>query len=680
VNPFYTESPLPLELPPFDRIRHEHFRPAFERGMAEHLAEVEEIANAPEPPTFENTLAALERSGRLLHRARIVFANLIGAHTNDELEALRTEMAPKFSAHGDAIRLDSKLFARIEHIHDELDELDLDAEQRYLVERYHTTFVRAGARLEKDDKEHLKAMNSELAELGARFAQNVLAEVNASAVLVETREELDGLSESEIQAAADAAAERDLEGEYLLPLKNTTSQPPLASLRNRELRRLIFETSLARGSSGGKYDNRGIVSRMLRLRAERARLLGYENHAAYVLEDQTALTTDAVNERLAELTPPAVANARREADALQQMIRDEGEDFELAAWDWAYYSEKVRRSRYAFDEAELRPYLEMWRVLEEGVFFSANRLFGLTFHERDDLPTYHPDVRIWEVHDADGEVLALFLADLYARPSKRGGAWMNSYVRQSRLLGQRPVIANHLNVPKPPAGEPTLLTFDEVTTLFHEFGHALHGLLSDVTYPFFSGTAVPRDFVEFPSQVNEMWATWPEVLERFAVHYQTGEPMPQELVEKVLAMRKFNQGYATSEYLEASLVDQAVHQLAPEDVPDADGIMAFETEALRAAGAHLELVPPRYRMTYFSHIFSNYSAGYYAYIWAEVLDADAVEWFAEHGGLARASGDHYRQTVLSKGGSVESMALYRAFRGRDPRVEPLLERRGLKAS
>jgi peptidyl-dipeptidase Dcp len=603
----------------------------------------------------------------------------VSAHTNDELEALQTELSPRLAAHADEILLDPELFARVDRIHGELDQLDLNPEQRRLVERTHTRFVRAGARLSDPDKNRLKEMNAELAELRTRFSQNVLNEVNASAVVVDSSAELAGLTDAEVQTAADAAAERGLDGKYVLPLSNTTGQPLLASLENRALRRRIMEMSQARGSQGGEYDNREVVSRVVRLRAERAALLGYENHADYVLEDQTALTTEAVNERLAELTPAAVANARREARALEEMIDSEGEDFDLEAWDWAYYTEKLRRAEYSFDESELRPYFEIWRVLEDGVFFAANRLFGLTFHERADLPTYHPDVRVYEVHDADGELLALFLADFYARPSKRGGAWMSSYVRQSHLLGEKPVIANHLNVPKPPEGEPTLLTFDEVNTMFHEFGHALHGFFSDVTYPFFSGTAVPRDFVEFPSQVNEMWVTRPEVLESYAVHHETGEAMPADLLEKVLAMETFNQGFSTTEYLAASLVDQALHQLGPGEGPDADGVMALEADALRAAGAYLDEVPPRYRVTYFRHIFSGYDAGYYSYIWAEVLDADAVEWFEENEGLSRENGDHYRDTLLSRGGSVDAMELYRAFRGRDARVEPLLERRGLVA-
>lgn len=679
VNPFFSESGLPLGMPAFDRIENEHFAPAFERGMVEEIAEVEAIAAASEPPTFANVFVELERSGRLLRRVQSTFNNLTSANTNDTLEALRTEYAPKLSAHRDRIRLNAALFARIEDVYDRRDELDLDAEGRRLVERYRTDYVRAGAMLSEVDKERLRGMNVELAELSTKFTQNVLAEVNAMAVVVDSIEQLAGLSEAEIAAAARRAEERGLPGQYVLPLLNTSGQPVLTSLENRGARRRVHEASLSRGSRGGNFDNRSIVSRVMRLRAERAQLLGYPNHAAWVLADETALTPEAVNERLVELTGPAARNAGREAARLQAMIDAEGGDFELEPWDWAYYSEKLRRADYAFDESELRPYFEMGTVLERGVFLAATRLYGITFHERTDLPTYHPDVRVFEVHDTDGELLALFLADYYARLSKRGGAWASAYVSQSHLLGEKPVIANHVNVPKPNEGDPTLLTFDEVTTMFHEFGHALHAMFSDVTYPRFSGTSVPRDFVEFPSQVNEMWATWPEVVEGYAVHYETGAPMPRALVEKVLAIETFNQGFATTEYLASSLVDQALHQLAPEDVPDADGLMAFEAEVLRVAGAGLEAVPPRYHVTYFSHIFGGYAAGYYSYIWAEVLDADAAEWFEENGGLRRENGDHFRRTLLSRGGSVDQMELYRDFRGRDPRVEPLLERRGLVA-
>ena len=677
-NPFFAESSLPFALPPFDQIDDAHYRPAFERGMADQLVEIEAIANTADTPTFENTVVQMERSGRLLTRVANVFFGLTSADTNDVLDAIEAEIAPTLSAHNDQILLNDTLFARVKTLYDERDGLDLDAEARRLVEEYYTDFVRAGAQVSAAEKERLKAINAELATLGTAFSQNVLGEVNAAAVSVDTQEELAGLSKNEIAAAAEAAVARDLEGKYVIALLNTSGQPALSSLENRALRERIMAASQARGRQGGEFDNRDIVTRMARLRAERAQMLGYPNHAAYILEQQTAQTVDAVNERLASLTPPAVANAQAEAVDLQEMIGTEDGDFALAGWDWAYYTEKVRAARYAFDASQLRPYFEMNTVLTNGVFYAATQLYGLTFKERSELPVYHPDVRVFEVFDAGGAPLGLFLGDFYARPSKRGGAWMNAYVSQSHLLGTQAVVANHLNIPKPPAGEPTLLTFDEVTTMFHEFGHALHGLFSDVRYPYFAGTSVPRDFVEYPSQVNEMWATWPEVLTHYAVHHETGEPMPTELLDKVLATATFNQGFATTEYLAASLLDMAWHQLSPEDVPDADGLVAFEAAALKEAGVALDAVPPRYRSTYFSHIFAGgYSAGYYSYIWSEVLDADSVEWFKEHGGLTRENGNHFRASLLSRGGSVEAMTLFRNFRGADPDITPLLTRRGL---
>jgi peptidyl-dipeptidase Dcp len=497
-------------------------------------------------------------------------------------------------------------------------------------------------------------------------------------LIVDRREDLAGLSAAEIAAAAATAKAEKHEGKFALRLLNTSGQPALASLENRAVRERLHRASLARGSRGGEFDNRALIARLARLRAERAALLGYANHAAYQLEIQTAANVGAVNKLLSDLAPAAVANARREAAAMQALIDREKGGFPLAAWDWDFYAEKVRRERYAFDENELKPYLELNRVLVDGVFYAATRLFGLTFKERHDLPVYEPSVRVFEIFNPDGSPLTLFLADLYARPSKRGGAWMNSYMDQSALLGTHPVIGNHLNIPKPAAGEPTLLTFDEVTTLFHEFGHALHGMCSAVKYPRFSGTRVPRDFVEFPSQVNEMWATWPEVFKHYAKHHRTGEPMPAALLAKVLAARKFNQGFATTEYLAASLLDQAWHQLSPDEVPGADDVLAFEAAALQRAGVDFAPVPPRYRSPYFSHVFSGgYSAGYYSYLWAEVLDADSVEWFKQNGGLVRANGDRYRRMILSRGGSADAMTLYRAFRGADPDVQALLQRRGL---
>ena len=677
-NPFFAESPLPHQLPPFDRIDDAHYAPAFERGMADQIAEIDAIAGASEPPTFENTIVALERSGQLLNRVAATFFALSSADTNDAINAIRNEMAPRLAAHTDRMLLDAGLFARVESLYEQRADLGLDDESRRLVEEYYVDFVRAGARLSDAEKERMQEINARLAALSSRFTQNVLDEVNASAVVVESRDELAGLSEGQVAAAVAAAEARDLEGRYVIPLLNTSGQPALASLEDRGLRERIARTSLARGSQGGEYDNRGVITETARLRAERAAMLGYPNHAAYILERQTARTVDAVNERLASLAPPAVANAEREAADLQAMAEAEGADIELAAWDWSYYTEKVRAERYAFDASQLRPYFEMDNVLENGVFFAANRLYGLTFEERPEMPVYHPDVRVWEVFDAGGEALGLFIGDFYARPSKRGGAWMNAYVSQSHLMETSPVVGNHLNVPKPPEGEPTLLTFDEVTTMFHEFGHALHGFFSDVRYPYFAGTSVPRDFVEYPSQVNEMWATWPEVLRNYAVHHETGEPMPADLLDRVLATQQFNQGFATTEYLAASLLDMAWHQLTADEVPDAAGVEGFEAAALEAAGVALETVPPRYRSTYFSHIWSSgYSAGYYSYIWSEVLDADSVEWFKENGGLLRENGDHFRSTLLSKGGSVEALDLFRAFRGADPDIGPLLVRRGL---
>ncbi len=676
-NPFFSESPHALGFPPFDRIENAHYLPAFERGMAEHIAEVEAIAGQGAGPDFENTIAALELSGQLLSRVSAVFFALSSAHTNEEIQALEQQLAPELAAHNDAILLNRDLFARVSALHEDRESLGLDPESLRLLERTYIDFVRAGAALDARQQERLRDINARIAVLQTRFSQNVLSEVNDLAIVVDSREELTGLDEALITAAAEQAGERGLPGQFVLPLLNTSGQPALASLRNRDLRRRMLETSLSRGSRGGEYDNRETLTEVLRLRAERARLLGYENHAAYVLEDETAGSVAAVNQRLAELAPPTAVNARREAADLQRMIDGEGGDFSLAAWDWSYYTEILRAERFDFDESELRPYFELDNVLRRGVFFAAEELFGIRFEERPDLPVYQEDVRVFEVFDVTGEPLALFIADFYARPNKRGGAWMNAYVAQSHLLGTRPVIGNHLNVTKPPEGEPTLLTFDEVVTAFHEFGHALHGMFSDVRYPSFSGTRVPRDFVEYPSQVNEMWAVWPEVLENYAVHHETGEAMPRELLDKVLSTRQFNQGFATAEYLAASIVDQALHQLAPEEVPGADEVMAFEAAALERAGLAMDEIPPRYRATYFSHIMGGYSAGYYSYIWSEVLDADSVRWFEENDGLLRENGAHFRSSLLSRGGSEDAMTLFRNFRGRDADINALLERRGL---
>jgi peptidyl-dipeptidase Dcp len=680
-NPLLVESRLPFRYPRFDAIKNEHFAPAFEAGMAEHRRETAAIAANPEPPGFENTVVALERAGQLLSRTSRVFFALNSANTNSEMQKLQREMAPKLAAHSDAITLDAALFARLRAIHEKRDALGLDPESKRLLWRYHRDFVRAGAMLPEADKEKLKALNAELASLGAAFNQNVLKEVAASAVRVDRREELRGLPEAQIAAAADAAKAAGNEGLFLLRLTNTSGQPPLASLESRALRERLMKASLARGSRGGELDNRATAARIARLRAERAALLGYPNHAAYQLEEQTAGSVEAVNKLLAQLGPPAVANARREAADMQKLVAAEGGSFEIAAWDWAYYAEKVRKQRYAFDESQLRPYYELDRVLKDGVFYAALRLYGLSFKERTDLPVYEPSVRVFDVFDGDGSQLALFIADFYARPNKNGGAWASAYVPQSGLLGTKPVIANHLNVPPPPKGEPTLLTHDEVSTMFHEFGHALHGMFSNVRYPRFSGTSVPRDFVEYPSQVNEMWATWPEVLRNYAKHYQTGAPIPQELLDKVEAAEQFNQGFATTELVAANVIDQAWHQRAAAELPGADAVLTFETAALAANGVDFGPVPPRYRTTYYSHIFAGgYSAGYYSYFWSEVLDAASVEWMKANGGLRRENGDRFRATLLSRGGSEDAMTLYRSFTGAEPDVRPFLERRGLASA
>ena len=676
-NPFYTESSLYMKYPEFDEIKNENYTPAFEKGMAEHMAEIDAIAERADSPTLENTIIAMEKSGALLDRVATVFFALISANTNDEMEKIRSEMAPKLSAHSDQILLNGKLFHRVKTIYEQRDQLGLDAESKRLVEKYYTDFIRSGANLSNEEKESLKKINGEMAVLQTTFSQNVLKEVNALAVVVDSKDELDGLSDAAIEAAANEAKSRELDGKYVITLRNTSGQPPMASLTNRALRERIHKTSLSRGSRGGDFDNREILANVIKLRAERAQLMGYNNHAAYSLENQTAQTPKAVNERLSSLAPKAVANANKEATDLQKMIDAEDGSFKLASWDWDFYTEKVRADRYNFDASQLKPYFEMDNVLQNGVFYAATQLFGITFKERFDLPVYQEDIRVFQVFNEDGSVLALFIFDGYARSSKRGGAWMNAYVSQSKLKGNKPVIANHMNVVKPPKGEPTLMSFDEVITTFHEFGHALHGMFSDVNYPYFAGTSVPRDFVEYPSQVNEMWAIWPEVLKNYAVHHETGKPMPKELLDKVLATQKFNQGFSTTEYLAASLLDQALHQLSPDQVPTGEEIIAFEADALKTAGVSMDVIPPRYRSTYFSHIIGGYSAGYYSYIWSEVLDADTVEWFKENGGLKRENGDHFRKTLLSRGGSKDALKIFKDFRGAEPNIQPLLDRRGL---
>ena len=683
-NPLLSVSPLPLAYPQFDKIKDEHYAPAYERGMTENLAEVAAIATNAAPATFDNTIVALERSGQLLGRVSRIFSNINGCNTNPTLQAVEKTFAPKLAAHRDAILLNAALFARVRSLHEARTGLSLDPESARLLDETYKSFVRAGARLSETDKTKLKALNAEIASAETAFSQNVLKERTASAVYFNDRAALAGLSETEITAAAELAKSSGRAGQFALALINTSGQPALTSLTDRTSRELILRASLARGSRGGEFDNRANVATLARLRAERAALLGYATHADYVLEDQTAKNVAAAKALLAQLAPPAVANARKEAADIQQIIDAEfaGKPgrFTAAASDWDLYSEKVRTARYAFDEAQVKPYFELNHVLVDGAFFAATKLFGITFKERTDLPVYRPEVRVFEVFNANGATLALFIFDAYARPSKNGGAWMNEYESQSALLGTKPVVGNHLNIPQPPAGEPTLLTFDEVTTLFHEFGHALHGMFSDVKYPRFSGTSVPSDFVEFPSQVNEMWAVWPEILKNYAKHYKTGEPLPAALLAKVLDARKFNQGYVTTEYLAAALLDLTWHGLKPAEVPAADGVLAFEAAALKKVGLDFAPVPPRYRSTYFSHVFSGgYSAGYYSYIWSEVLDATTVEWFKQNGGLTRANGDRFRAKLLARGGTADALGLFRDFTGGEADIKPLLVRRGLDA-
>jgi peptidyl-dipeptidase Dcp len=671
-NPLLHPSTLPYELPPFAAITLEDCREAILAGMAEQRAEVAAIAGSPQPPTFDNTVVALERSGELLSRAAAVFGNLSSSLSTPRLREIERELAPLEAAHADAIRLDPALFARIDAVHAGREEAGLDAESRRLVERYHLDFVLAGARLDEAGRARLTELNQELSELSTRFGQNLQEATEAAAVAVEDAADLDGLSAEQVAAAAGAAAERGRPG-YLLTLVLPTGQPALATLRNRDLRRRLFEASTGRASAG-EHDNGPVAVRMARLRAERARLLGFPTHAAVVVADQTAGSTDAVDRMLGGMVGPALANAQAEAAVLAEAAARDG--VELAPWDWAYYSEQVRTERYAVDTAALRPWFELDRVLVDGVFAAAERLYGFRFTPRPDLEGYHPDVRVWEVSDADGEPVGLYLGDYFARDGKRGGAWMSSFRTLSRLLGTRPVVLNNLNLTRPAAGQPTLLTLDEVTTLFHEFGHTLHGLSSAVTYPRFSGTSVPRDFVEYPSQVNEMWALWPEILASYARHVETGEPLPAAVVEAIDAAKLWGEGFATVEYLAATLLDQAWHRITP-DTEIGDPV-EFERRALEEAGIAYDLVPPRYRTTYFQHIFAGgYAAGYYSYIWSEVLDADTVEWFRENGGLRRENGDAFRGKLLSVGGSIDPLAAFRAVRGRDADPTPLLRRRGL---
>ena len=678
-NPLFAPSALPFGAPPFDRILDVDYLPAIEEGMRAHLEEVSAIASEAADPTFENTIVALERSGILLTRVLKTFATVASANTNDTLQETQRIEAPKLAAHGDAIYLNDALYRRVRRLYETRGDLVLTSEEKHLLERYHLEFVRAGAALSYDGKTQLRALNQEEATLTTEFQTRLLAATKAGGLMIEDPSELDGLSEADLAAAAEAAAERGNPGKWLLRLHNTTQQPILESLNNRSLRKRLFDASIHRADRGDGNDTRAIVQRLAQLRAERARLLGFATVAAYALDDQMAKTPEAAVALLTDIAKAATAKARVEAAKIQEVIDREGGGFTLESWDWHYYAAKVRRAEYDIDEAQLKPYLELDRVLRDGVFAAANQLYGLSFEERHDMPTYHPDVRVFDVHDEDGSTIALFYADYFKRDNKSGGAWMDSFVDQSELLGTKPVIINAANFTKPALGQPALLSFDDVTTLFHEFGHGLHGLLSRVKYPMLTGTNVPRDFVEFPSQFNEHCALDPNVLRCFARHHQTGAPMPQELVDKIKKSRTFNQGFALTEYLAASLIDIAWHTLPP-GAPS-QHVEEFEAQALRRNNVDLRAVPPRYKTTYFAHIWDGgYHASYYAYLWAEVLDHDTFSWFTEQGGLTRENGRRFREMILSRGGTADAEELYRAFRGRAPRVEPLLFHRGLTSS
>jgi peptidyl-dipeptidase Dcp len=676
VNPFFAASTLEYELPDFASINESHYLEAFYQGTKEQLAEVEAILASGEP-TFANTIVALEKSGRTLTRMLLVFYNKSSSDTNDALDAIEEEIAPKLSAHQDAITLNPALFARIKSLHDSRDSLNLNSEDAWLLGKYYRDFVYAGAHLTEDQRQELTKLNERLSYLETQFSKNLLADTNDSALIVDSKEELAGLSEGEIQAAADSATARGFDGKYLLGMVNFTGNPMLDSLEVRSTRERIMKASLLRGNRDNEFDTKAIIVEMAELRAVRAKLFGKKTHAEYIIAEQTAGSVDNVHAMLRKIAPAAARNARAEGSDIQSMINESGETFDLASWDWDFYTEKVRKAKHNIDSSAMRPYFELERVLHDGVFFAATKLFGITFKARPDLVTYHPEARAFEVFNEDGSKLGLFIGDFYTRDSKRGGAWMNNLVDQSFLLGQLPVVVNNLNIPKPAAGQATLLTYDEIVTLFHEFGHALHGLLSSVQYPRVSGTSVQRDFVEFPSQVNEMWILWPEVVSNYAKHHETGEQLPQELIDRLKSASTFNEGHATSSYLAAAILDLAWHSLeAGETVKD---VVAFEADAIKDYGLDYHAVPTRYRSTYFSHIFGGgYSAGYYGYIWSEVLDAESVDWFKENGGLMRKNGDHFRAELLSRGGSIDSMQMFKNFRGREASITPLLKRRGLE--
>ena len=671
-NPFLAKSVLEYELPPFASISEEDYLPAFYAGMDEQLAEVEKITSQAEV-TFENTLVALEASGGILSRVAAVFYNKSSSDTNEAIDKIEAEIAPKLAAHSDKIRLNQKLFARITKLVDS--GLDLNSENAWLLKRYHRDFLHAGAGLSDSQREEIKKINEELSTLQTEFSKKVLSETNDLAVFVDDINELDGLSENQIKACKAAADARGIQGKYMIGAVNFTGHPLLRSLKNRELRKKVMQASLSKGLRGNDFDTREVLLKMVKLRAKRAEIFGKESHAQYSLSEQTAGSPENVHAMLRKIAPAALANAKAEGRDLERLAKLDGIE-KLESWDWDYYTEKVRAEKYDLDTALMKPYFELESVLFKGVFFSAGKLYGMSFKERPDLVTYHPEARAFEVFNEDGSKIGLYIADFYTRDSKRGGAWMNSLVKQSHLLNQLPVVVNNLNIPKPPEGEVTLLTLDETTTLFHEFGHAIHGLLSNVKYPRFSGTAVQRDFVEFPSQVNEMWILDPQIVDNYARHYQSGERLPQSWIDKLEESSTFNEGHATTSYMAAAILDLAWHSLSSDEV--ISDVEKFEAEAIESYGLAYDCVPTRYRSSYFSHIFAGgYSAGYYGYIWAEVFDADTGEWFKENGGLTRKNGDHLRGKLMSQGGSIDSLEMFRNFRGRDAVIEPLLKRRGL---
>ena len=675
-NPFFAESELPFHAPAFDRIREEDFLPAIEEGMRRQLAEISAFASNPEVPTFENTFVALERSGDLLNRVMPVFNAMTGANTSAQLQEVQEKVAPLLAAHEDSIYLHPVLFQRLEGVYQQRDALGLDSESLHLVQWYYDQFVKAGARLPESDKAVLRELNIEESSLSTAFANRLLAASKAGGLVARSRAELKGMSDGELASAAAVARERGLEDAWVLPLHNTTQQPAFAALEDRDVRERLFESSVTRTERGDVNDTRAIVSRLAQIRATRAQLLGFPSFAALTLQDQMARTPETALRFVRNLVPAATANARAEAGEISKHIAEEGGGFEVEPWDWDFYAERVRRARYDLDEESIKAYFEASNVLERGVFHAATRLYGITFLERHDIPVYHPDVRVFEIIDSDGSPLALFYCDLFSRDNKIGGAWMDSFVTQSHLLGMKPVIYNVANFSRPAHGRPALLSVDDVTTLFHEFGHTLHGLFANQTYPSLSGTSVARDFVELPSQFNEHWATEPSVFANYAKHYATGEPLSTEVADRIRSAEKFNQGYRLTEVLAAALLDLSWHTLAA-DVPLQD-VGAFESAALADNDVALRIVPPRYRSTYFMHIWANgYAAGYYAYLWAEMLDADAYEWFKENGGLTRENGDWFRKTILSRGNTADFATMYREFRGRDPRIEPMLDGRGL---